>query len=87
MNISHPLRFLFNGDDEYRCFCVMNTIPELLVTAVFLFPARTFYSKIVMPSNSSASIFCPICLHAAYNKQKKGQLCPVSEKTKEKEQN
>lgn len=62
----------------------MNTIPELLVRAVFLFPARTFYSKIVMPSNSSASIFCLTCPHAVYNKQKKGQLYPVSEKTKGK---
>lgn len=63
----------------------MNTIPELLVKAAFLFPARTFYSKIVKPSSSSASIFCLTCPHAVYNKQKKGQLYPVSEKTKGKE--
>lgn len=48
----------------------------------FLFPARTFYSKIVKPSSSSASIFCLTCPHAVYNKQKKGQLYPVSEKNK-----
>lgn len=53
--------------------------------AAFLFPARTFYSKIVKPSSSSASIFCLTCPHAVYNKQKKGQLYPVSEKTKGKE--
>lgn len=39
-----------------------------------------------MPSSFSASIFCLTCPHAVYNKQKKGQLYPVSEKTKEKEQ-
>ena len=39
-----------------------------------------------MPSSSSASIFCLTCLRAVYNKQKKGQLYPVSEKTKGKEQ-
>lgn len=39
-----------------------------------------------MPSSSSASISCLTCPHAVYNKQKKGQLYPVSEKTKGKEQ-
>lgn len=39
-----------------------------------------------MPSSSCASIFCLTCPHAVYNKQKKGQLYPVSEKTKGKEE-
>lgn len=84
--ITHSLSFLFSMDDWCRHICVRNIIPELLARAAFLFLARTFYSKTVMPSSSSVSIFCLTCPHAVYNKQKKDQLYPVSEKTKEKEQ-
>lgn len=68
----------------YSETCTKQTIiiPELRVKVVFLFLAKTFYSRTVKPNSSYASIFYPFCLHVVYSKQKKDLQYPKAMKQK-----